>query len=100
MGMTTHDGERDTPETCPACGKLSDADPCAGNGCHDEGFDRCSCEELATAERFEVSFYDPTRGGVWVRTFDDRDAADAFAKGRRCYGKPATAKPATSTRAA
>jgi hypothetical protein len=84
--------EPDAPARCDSCGKLSDADPCSGSMGHDEGFDRCGCEDTEPAVEFKVDYYDPRRGGVWTATFKARDAAERFAMGRRCYAKPAVVR--------
>ncbi len=96
---------RSTGPYCEDCGKLAVADE-RTRGQHDEGFSECGCEpgplvdgervEFGTLELiapvekpFRVKYYDPKRGGVWVRKFEHVEEAQAFAADKRCYSKPA-----------
>jgi transcription elongation factor Elf1 len=44
--MRRRDPRLDDRDTCPHCGHFTDGDPCAGERAHDEGFDRCGCDEI------------------------------------------------------
>lgn len=48
---------------------------------------------ISKQQRYRVKYYDPHRGGVWIRTFVDEQAAAEFAVGRRLYAKPARVEP-------
>lgn len=90
---------------CEDCGRRAQADQ-STRGHHDEGFSECRCAPgpLVGGERvefgtlalvapvekpFRVKYYDPKRGGVWVRKFEHVEEAAAFAADKRCYSKPA-----------
>ena len=47
----------------------------------------------AVTPRYVVRYYDPTRTGVQVATFVGESDAEAFAKARRLYGRPAAVLP-------
>lgn len=47
--MKARDSRLDDFATCAECGGYTELDPCAGDGGHDEGFDRCACEVKSTA---------------------------------------------------
>jgi hypothetical protein len=52
-------------------------------------------DRLSTAVRYVVKFYDPTRSGVWSRTFWNETAAKGFAAVKRLYARPARVETIT-----
>jgi hypothetical protein len=52
-------------------------------------------DRLSTSARYVVKFYDPTRSGVWSRTFWDETAAKEFAAGKRLYARAARVEAIT-----
>jgi hypothetical protein len=52
-------------------------------------------DRLSTATRYVVKFFDPTRSGVWSRTFWNEQDAKRFADVNRLYGKKAKVETIT-----